>query len=245
MTLHFRMGGVNVKSMPSREEINRLYNIAKLKGQIRCPRENLLWFDTVYNDQIHFNTTRIIKADGTKNADLTYAEIEGRRQMNEIIKFLKEKIPGFKNSYLLISAAQVGVRETRRLIGKYVLTEDDILNLKKFDDCICHNSYSIDIHNPKGEGTEIKNLPKGKFHDIPFRSLVPKGVDNLLVCGRPISVTHEAHSSIRIQPVCYATGQAAGVGAYLCVKEKKSPDKINIKKLQNILIKQGAFLKLS
>lgn len=244
MTLHFRMGGVDIKKMPSREEINKIYNEAKLKGQITCPRENLLWFDTVYNDQIHFNTTRIIKVDGTKNADLTYAEIEGRRQMNEIIKFLKNSVPGFEKSYLLMSAPQIGVRETRRIMGEYVLTEDDILNLRRFNDCICHNSYSIDIHNPKGTGTVIKNLPKGGFHDIPFRSLIPKGIKNLLVCGRPISSTHEAHSSIRIQPVCYATGQAAGAGAYLCTKERKNPSKISIKKLQKILLKQGAFLKL-
>lgn len=244
MSLHFRMGGVEVDRMPSREIMNKMYIEAKKRGLINCPRENLLWFDTVHNDQIHFNTTRVVKVDGTRKEDLTYAEIESRLQMEEIVNFLKKKVPGFKKSYLLISAPQVGVRETRRIIGKFVLTEEDVLTPHHFEDCIAHNAYPIDIHNPLGEGTVIKTLPWGKFYDIPWRTLLPQRVDNLIVCGRPISSTHEAHSSVRIQAACYATGQAAGVGASLCIKENKNPCDINVKKVQQKLIKQGAYLKL-
>ncbi|RLI06457.1 FAD-dependent oxidoreductase, partial [Candidatus Bathyarchaeota archaeon] len=197
MTLNFRVGGVDVERMPPRDEINKLFEEAKAKGELSIPRENILYFPTTRKSEIHFNTTRIVMADGTKAEDLTYAETEGRRQMVELIKFLKEKVPGFENAYLLMSAVQIGVRETRRIIGEYVLTEDDIVKARKFKDTIAKGSYPIDIHNPKGEGTVIKRPPPGESYDIPYRCIVPKKVDDLLVAGRCISSTHEAQAAIR------------------------------------------------
>ncbi|MFQ5810812.1 MAG: FAD-dependent oxidoreductase, partial [Armatimonadota bacterium] len=114
MTLHFRMGGVDVPRMPSREEINDLYVAAKERGEIDNPRENLLWFDTTYEDQIHFNTTRVTHVDGTDRDDLTKAEIESRRQTWEVVRLLQRRVPGFEKAYLLWTAAQVfriGVEE--------------------------------------------------------------------------------------------------------------------------------------
>lgn len=125
MTLNFRMGGVDLERMPPRDEINRLFREAKARGEISILRENVLWFPT----------TRIIKVDGTNAEDLTYAEIEARRQMLELIKFLK-KVPVFENAYLLMSGVQIGIRETRRIIGEYVLTGEDILKARKFEDVI-------------------------------------------------------------------------------------------------------------
>lgn len=243
MTLHFRMAGVKVKRMPSREKINEIYIKAKKRGWLRNPRENLLWFDTIQNNVIHFNTTRVIKVDGTNRDDLTRAEISARFQTMELVEFLRKNIPGFENSYLLVTAPQVGVRETRRIKGEYTLTYEDIFRGKEFEDVIALGCWGIDIHSPKGEGTVFKPLPYGHYYQIPYRCLLPKKIENLIVAGRPISATYEAHSSTRIQTTCYATGQAAGVAAALAVKNKKNPKKINIKALQRHLIKQKAILK--
>ncbi len=242
MTLHFRMGGVNTKRMLSRDAINKIYNKAKQKGKINNPRENLLWFDTTRDDEIHFNTTRIVKVDGTNRDDLTRAEIEGRRQTMELVRFLKEAVPGFEDSYLISTAPQVGVRETRRIAGHYVLNGRDIIKGRKFPDGIACGSYGIDIHNPSGTGTHFQMLPKGLYYNIPYRSLIPLGADNLLVAGRPISTTHEAHSSTRIQAICYATGQAAGTAAALCVEHKKRAQELDIAMLQKELLAQNAII---
>ena len=243
MTLNFRMGGVDVERMPSREKINKLFDEAKAKGEIKIPRENVLYFPTTRRGEIHFNTTRIVKVDGTKADDLTYAEIEGRRQMAELIKFLKEKVPGFENAYLLMSAVQVGVRETRRIIGEYVLTGEDVIKARKFSDVIARGSYPIDIHSPTGEGTVIKKLPPGESYDIPYRCIVPKKVENLLIAGRCISCTHEAQAAIRVIPIVVAIGQAAGTAAALAAKLHASLREMNVPLLQEALKKQGAILR--
>ncbi len=247
MTLCFRMGGVDVNRMPPLEEINRLFEEAKSEGKITFPRRRVLYFPTTRKGEIHFNTTRIIKVDGTKAEDLTYAEMEGRRQMIELIKFLKERVPGFENSYLLMSGAQIGVRETRRIIGEYIMTGDDIIEARKFDDAIARGSYWIDIHNPAGEGFEDnpysgKSPPPGDYYEIPYRCLIPKKVDNLLIAGRCISSTHEAQAAIRVIPIVVAIGQAAGTAAALSAKLKVTPRELDVSKLQETLRNQGAFI---
>ncbi|MCD6325303.1 FAD-dependent oxidoreductase, partial [Candidatus Bathyarchaeota archaeon] len=240
---NFRVGGVDVERMPPRDEINKLFEEAKAKGELSIPRENILYFPKTRKSEIHFNTTRIVMVDGTKADDLTYAETEGRRQMVELIKFLKEKVPGFENAYLLTSAFQVGVRETRRIIGEYILTEEDIVKARKFKDTIAKGSYPIDIHNPKGEGTVIKRPPPGESYDIPYRCIVPKKVDNLLVAGRCVSSTHEAQAAIRVIPIVVAIGQAAGTAAALAVRLNIPPRELDVSLLQETLEKQGAVLR--
>jgi len=243
LTLNFRMGGVDVERMPPRDEINRLFEEAKAKGEITIPRENVLYFSTTRKGEIHFNTTRVVRADGTKAEDLTYAEIEGRRQMAELIKFLREKVPGFENAYLLMSGVQIGVRETRRIIGEYALTEEDIVKARKFKDVIARGSYPIDIHSPTGGGTIIKRPPTGESYDIPYRCLVPKKIDNLLIAGRYISSTHEAQAAVRIMPIVVAIGQAAGTAAALAVRLAVSPSELDVSLLQKTLKEQGAILR--
>ena len=215
MTLNFDLAGVDEEKMPSREEINRAYKEAKERGEITCPREDVLWFYTVRRGIIHFNTTRVVMVDGTKVEDLTRAEIEGRRQMFEIVDWLKRTFKAFKNAYIVRSGVQIGVRETRRIIGEYVLTAEDILKARKFPDPICRGNYPIDIHNPKGEGTILKFPPPGDYYEIPYRCIVPLKVDNLLIGSRCISATHEAYSAVRIMPIVMAIGQAAGTAAGL------------------------------
>jgi len=141
------------------------------------------------------------------------------------------------------SGVNVGVRETRRILGEYQLTVDDVLSARKFDDAIARGAYPVDIHNPKGAGTVLKRLPPGEAYDIPLRCLLPQRTDRLIVAGRCISGTHEAHSSYRVMPIVMATGQAGGVCAALAAREGKSPRKIPVGQVQQELKRQGASLR--
>ncbi|MFH0887067.1 MAG: FAD-dependent oxidoreductase [bacterium] len=242
MTLNFQLGGVNFSKMPSRDEINKIYTDEKKKGHIKNPRENVLWFETVRSDVIHMNTVRIQGVDGTDARDLTRAEVEGRDQMLEMINFLKKKISGFEKCYLLRVATQIGVRETRRIIGDFILSENDVLSGRRFPDVIARGSYPIDIHMPTGEGTKWVPLDPGVASDIPYRSIIPTRMHNLVIAGRPISVSHEAFSSTRVSPTCMIVGQAAGVAAALALKKKIPPKKLDVGELQRNLMEQGADL---
>jgi len=242
MTLMFRMAGVDEERMPSREAINRLYDEAKATGQIDNPRENVLWFYTTRPGEIHFNTTRVVRRDGTSAADLTAAELEARRQVKQMVKFLTAKVPGFANAYLSATGTQIGVRESRRILGEYVLTAEDVLGARKFADGIARGCYDIDIHSPTGTGTVIKSLPAGESYDIPYRCLCPRGFDNLLVAGRPISATHQAHSSVRIMPIAAAVGEAAGTAAAMGIAQKQSVTTVDVAQLRERLRQRGANL---
>jgi len=243
MTLIFELANVKEKLVPSRRVLNIKFEESKKLGEINIPRENVLWFKTPYKGLLFFNTTRITKVDGTDPKDLTRAEIEGRKQMLSFVLWLKKSFPeAFGDSYIARSGPQVGVRETRRIIGEYVLTEEDILSARKFPDAVCKANYPIDIHNPLGEGTVIKHPPSGDYYEIPYRCLVPKLIDNLLITGRCISATHEALAATRIMPTCIGLGQAAGVAAALSVKLKVSPRELNVGILRSTLKEQGAVL---
>lgn len=242
MSLHFRMANVDMRRMPAREEINALYARDKAAGLLTNPRENVLWFDTPHADQVHFNTTRLLKYLGTERDDLTAAEIEGHRQVQEMVHWLTGTVPGFEAAYLLMSAPQVGVRETRRIIGEHVVTEQELLALTRFPDAIALSAYPVDIHNPAGTGTIMKHLPFGSYYSIPYRALLPLEVEGLLVAGRPISTTHEAHSATRIQAVASATGQAAGIAAVLALRDNLAVRRVNTEHLREGLRRQGALV---
>ncbi|MFH0802412.1 MAG: FAD-dependent oxidoreductase [bacterium] len=241
-TLHFRMGGVEEERMPSREEMNDIYNRAQKEGRLDNPRESLLWFDTTRRGEIHFNTTRVVRIDGTSRDDLTKAEVEGRRQMMEIVAFMIREIPGFEKACLLYSAPQIGIRETRRIKGRATITEEDILKGRIFEDTIALGSYGIDIHNPEGGGTRQDVLPPGRYYGIPYGALLPYSPENIIVAGRPISSTYEAFAAIRIQPTCYATGEAAGTAAALALKSGVKPADLPYSTLRSALLAQGAIL---
>jgi len=242
MTLNFRMANVNIKAMPPSKKINRLYDEAKAKGEVKNPRENVLKFLTVHPDVIHFNTTRVIGKSSLDGWETTEAEIEGRRQVDDMVRFLKKYVKGFEKSYLMKMGSQIGVRESRRIMGKYVLTADDVLSARHFEDGIACASYPIDIHNPTGTGTDIRRLKDGTFYKIPYRCLVPEGIDNLLIASRCISATHEAHSSLRVMPIVWAIGEAAGTAASFCLQKKIKPVDVDAGELRKKLTEQGAFV---
>lgn len=211
-------------------------------GELKLPREDILFFDTPHEHELSVNSTRITKVLGTEVWDLSYAEWEGRRQVKQIASFLRKYVPGFESAYVAQTGVVVGVRETRRIIGDYLLTADDVLSAKKFDDVIARCSYPLDVHNPEGKGTTLKRLPWGEAYDIPLRCLLPKGIEHILVAGRCISGDHQAHSSYRVMPTAMATGQAAGVCAALSSGKKVPPRAIDIRDVQKELIRQGANL---
>jgi hypothetical protein len=169
---------------------------------------------------------------------MTAAELEGRRQVAELFDLFRHRSPRFKDAYLIKTAAQIGVRESRRVMGEYVLTAGEVVEACRFEDGIARSNYPIDIHNPTGEGTVIQRLPPGEFYEVPYRCLVPKGVDNLLVGSRCISATHEAHASLRIMPVVAAIGEAAGIAAAWAVQEGILPREIDGARLRAAMLRE-------
>jgi hypothetical protein len=220
-----------------------LISRATAAGELDLPREDLLFFATPHAHELSINSTRVTGVSGLDVWDLTYAEWQSRRQMRQIAAFLRRYVPGFEQAYVVQSGVNIGVRETRRIGGEYQLTAADVLEARKFDDVIARCSYPIDIHNPKGSGTILQRLPPGEAYDIPLRCLLPRGVERLIVAGRCISGTHEAHSSYRVMPTAMATGQAAGVCAALAARAGKAPRDLPAPHVQQELKRQGADLR--
>ena len=243
MTLNFRLANVDVeKFMASRDALNKKYAEYLADGKFINPRENILVFKTPHKGVLHFNTTRVVKKNPTDAWDVTEAEILARKQVYEVFDFMKEFADGMEDAYLLMTAPEIGVRESRMIIGDYVLTEADCKGLKRFDDAIAACNYDIDIHNPEGTGTSHYYFKDGDYYTIPYRSLIPKGASNMLVCGRCISSDHGAQASYRIMPTVTTLGEAAGTAIAIAVKNKVDTRSIDIKELQRVLVKNGAFI---
>ena len=155
---------------------------------------------------------------------------------------MKKNARGLENSFLMMSASEIGVRESRMIVGDHVLTERECRDCVHFEDSIAACNYDIDIHNPEGSGTSHHYFAPGTYYTIPYRSLIPKGVDNMLVAGRCISSDHGAQASYRIMPVVCCIGEAAGVAISLAVKNKVGVKEITVADLREILKKNGAFL---
>lgn len=253
MTLMFRIADFDrsafaayVEAHPDQWEgvhgLTELVREATEAGDLDLPREDILFFATPHPKELSVNCTRVTGVLGTDVFDLTRAEIEARRQMQQIMRFLRKYVPGFATAYVVQSGTHIGVRETRRVVGEYTLDVSDVLGGRKFDDAIARASYPVDIHNPKGPGTVMRRLPAGEWYEVPLRCLLPKGVENLLVAGRCISGTHEAHSSYRVTPTAMATGQAAGVCAAIAGSTGRQPRDVPAAEVQRELRRQGAIV---
>ncbi|MDD2709928.1 MAG: FAD-dependent oxidoreductase [Verrucomicrobiae bacterium] len=182
--------------------------------------------------------------DGTKEEDLTKMMITARKEIHEIVQLYRQHLKGFEDCFLLDTAAMPGVRDTRRIKGKYTMTEQDVLQARKFNDSIGKGAWALDVHIPskvKVKPGEIFMKP-GTAYDIPYRCLVPVGVDNLLVAGRCISATHKALGALRLMSHCMVMGQAAGTAAALCVKKACPTRKLDVGLLQKTLKKDGAVV---
>lgn len=244
MSLCFKLSGVDLNRMPpDRAAMNVYYEQAKTAGEIDCPRENLLWwFYNTGNGILHFNTTRIIGRSGINGIELSQAEIEGRRQVRQLIDFLRKHVPGFANARLHSLGHHIGIRETRRVQGLITQTADDFLNKRKYPDAIARARYSIDIHSPTGSGTRMTAMEKGGWYEVSYRAIVAADCENLLIGCRAISFDHELHSSIRIIPQICSVGQAAGVAAALATARNVSPAGLDGILVRNALREFGADL---
>ena len=200
-------------------------------------------YEHVNEGEVLCNTSQANGIDGTNAADHIRAELELRDQMGTIIEFLRENIPGYENCRLKDSADVLGVRETRRFAGEYVLQDEDVLTGARFEDVVVHNAeFVIDIHNPSGDG-QAEGLAKlSKPYDIPLRSLIPLDVDNLILSGRCISGTHRAHASYRVMKIAIPLGEAAGIAAALSVQKGILPRDLDASDVQDRLTELGVIL---
>ena len=203
----------------------------KDKG-IKLQRENVTLKTARGNSEIYCNNTRVINSSGISLLDISNAILELYRQIEANADFLKECIPGFEDSYISGISSMLGVRETRHMLGDYFLTGEDVMTGKKFDDSIAVDMAAMDIHDVKGSLVRFENYPP---YEIPYRSLVTKKIEQLLVAGRCISNDHVAHGRTRNLPACMSTGQAAGIAAAIAVKTGTVVRKVDVSEVQKVL----------
>ncbi len=218
---------------------------AKENGELTIPRDRIAVAYSVPGEANYLavNFGMVSIDDPTDPQQLAEADEMGRAQAREGEAFFKKYVPGFENARIVEYARQIGVRESRQIIGQYCLTREDVLSCRQFDDVIAQCCYSIDIHDPKVRGGILIGLPEGEHYDIPLRCLVPDGgPPNLLAAGRCISATQEAMSSFRVSPSAMAIGEAAGITAALAISEKIPARQVPYKNVQAVLLENGAVL---
>jgi hypothetical protein len=214
-------------------------------GRYRFPREGAILRPQIHPSEWRANVTQIANADGramnaVDAAELSAGEVEGRRQVVEYFRFLREQVPGFAESRIVEIAPQVGIRETRRIEGLYALTGDDILNSARFDDTIGINAWPMELHRAGGITWGFPSDPDRGYNDLPWRMLVPRQLDNLLVAGRCASMTHEGQSAARASGGCFVMGQAAGTAAALAGSIPLHA--LDVRRLQQALREDGSLL---
>ena len=192
------------------------------------------------------NATQENRIDPLNPTDVFRAEASLRQQIGKIVDFLKNNIPGFSDIHIKGSASTLGVRESRRILGRYQLTEEDLMEGRAYADSVVHKArFALDIHNPSGAGQSShaeKRPVTPAFYDIPFSAMCPLGCSNLITAGRCISGTHVAHSSYRVMRICMAMGQAAGAAASVMCKTDTSTDTVNVDLIRQHLMERGVLL---
>jgi hypothetical protein len=243
LTTIFFMANVNIdkaKSVKHSELVEKMKE-ANRSGKYNLPREDGSWHITPNPGVIQTNMVRVPGVDATDPFALTLAEVEGRKQSQEYARFLKDSISGFEDAFLVATSQHIGVRETRRIIGEYVLTEEDVILGRKFEDAIACCGAPVEDHT-SGSGTRWAYVQGDGIYQIPYRSLLPKEIDNLIVAGRCLSATHGAQASARNSAQCMAMGQAAGIAAAICGKNKTSFRSLDGQKLKENLVLHGAII---
>lgn len=236
-------GGSDPVQMPDGKKYSDFCKEANARGElpknvsiVRIHRTNTLGERSINATQANgYNT---LTPEGVFGA-----EFDLRMQIGIIVDFLRKYVPGYENCKLKGTGSALGVRETRRIMGDYVISDNDVETGARKNDVVVHNAwFLIDIHNPAGGGQAEGHSQPAIPYDIPYRSLLPAGLENILTCGRCISGTHRAHASYRVMGICLATGQAAGIAAALSAKEGVSPRGLDVKTLQSALTETGAIL---
>ena len=259
VTMFFRIGGVELDKIEAdiEQHKNDFYrkdgvnyrsfhwhvSRAREAGDWTLDRVSIGLFRGVREDEWSVNTSRIMNIDGTDAESLTKGSVKGREQVDEIFRFLVKYLPGCENARLLASGTHLGIRETRHINGVSTLTTEDVLSAKVTEDAILLAANSIDIHGKFGPlSNQYITLPEGKFYGVPYGTLVPQGVDNLLVAGRSISAESDAAGAVRVMPPCMGLGQAAGCAAAFAVKDGVSVKNVNTYKLREALRDHGVYL---
>jgi len=242
-TTTFRLGNVDVNraKQVTKEELHHRMREAANSGIYDLPRREGSIHMTPHDGVMVANMTRINGVDAADTANLTAAEVEGRRQVMEYYRFLRECVPGYEHAILLNSSTQIGIRESRRIYGQYRLTKEDVLTARKFEDAIARCGAPIEDHDA-GQGTHWEYLPEGETYDIPFRCLLPVQIGGLLAAGRCLSASHDAHASVRSMGQCMAMGQAAGIAAAMAAQQGVDVREIDVHQLQERLRRIGAVI---
>ena len=245
-TLMFKVGGVDYNRAVFLGSFESTYETpngelqALAKEHIPYPAGHILTYKTTLPGVVTCNMTNAIDIDGTNADDLTRATLTCRRQMDDIVKYLREFVPGYENCFILSSASLIGIRETRHFKGKYTLNEKDILEAKVFNDYVVKDAYfNFDVHNITGAGLDKtgvqKHFKQKKGYTSPYRCLLPEIKENLLLCGRNISGTHMAHSNFRVMPICVGIGEAAGAAAYIAVSQSRKLNDIDASEIRKLI----------
>jgi len=252
-TLMFRVGNVDAaRAGEAWRTIPERMDEAEASGEFRFPRRGAIVRPQQHAYEWRVNVTQLKNADGsaadgTDARSLSAAEVEGRRQAVDYLRFLRARVPGFEAAYALEIAPQLGIRETRRLVGEVALTADDVIGCADFDDTIGVNGWPLELHVAGDVEWRWPAVGSRGFNQLPYRMLLPRrslpgSVANLLVAGRCASMTHEGHSAARVSGPCFAMGQAAGTAAALARARDVRPHALPVAELQRALAADGAFL---
>jgi hypothetical protein len=247
-SMMFRLNGIDPdKAGDAWRTIPQLMEQAEAKGTRKFPRKAAIVRPQRSPIEWRVNFTQLKRDDGSainglEPDDLTRGEIAGRRQAVEAFQFLRT-VPGFENSYIVDLPPQLGIRETRRVVGGYQLSGEDVLGCASFEDSIGVNGWPMEVHVAGDVIFKFPPIPESRgYNEMPYRMLVPEGVDNLLVAGRCASMTHDGQSAARVSGACFSMGEAVGTAAALALSGNTPPRDIAVDKLQQALKQQGAFI---
>ncbi len=242
LTTTFHMINVDTERARAvkKDELHALIGEAVEQGYALPRREGSVHI-TPFEGVMATNMTRVADINPLDIEALTEAEIEGRRQAEEYARFLVDKVPGYENAVMAQLSHQIGVRESRRIYGRYRLTKDDVLAARDFDDAIARCGAPIEDHHA-GDDTAWQYLPDGATYGIPYRCLLPESVEGLIVAGRCLSAEHDAHASVRSMGQCMAMGQAAGTAAVIANERRILPHEVNSRVLRDQLTRIGAIV---
>ena len=247
-SMMFRLNGIDPeRAGEAWRTIPALMEQAEAAGTHHFPRKAAIVRPQRSQIEWRVNFTQLARNDGTainglKPVDLTRGEIDGRRQAMKAFEFLRT-VPGFEKSYIVDLPPQLGIRETRRILGGYRLSGEDVLGCASFEDSIGVNGWPMESHVAGDVIFKFPPIPQSRgFNELPYRMLVPAGLDNLLMAGRCASMTHDGQSAARVSGACFAMGEAAGTAAALALGGNTIPRDIAVDKLQMQLKRQGAFI---
>jgi hypothetical protein len=247
-SMMFRLNGIDPeKAGDAWRTIPALMEKAQASGTHRFPRKGAIVRPQKSGIEWRVNFTQLAREDGSavnglEPDQMTRGEIEGRRQAVQAFEFLRT-VPGFEKSYIVDLPPQLGIRETRRVVGGYMLSGEDVLGCASFEDSIGVNGWPMEQHVAGDVIFKFPPIPESRgFNELPYRMLVPRDVDNLLMAGRCASMTHEGQSAARVSGACFAMGEAVGAAADLALSGNTIPRDIAVEKLQQTLKQQGAFI---